>query len=303
MAIGYICANNATVLNGPAWTDLGNTYDCDVGTYGWTYLLGPSVRVQWDFPSTLIDQWVIYGSQTLWFYMQVDVLVDGEWYSFSGSYLNYGQIYSNIPCGLVTAIKYTINNPGTLKIYEVALPFTVDFSGVPLVGDTCEPLEVVFTSNVTPNSCGNPSPTWDFGDGSSSEDWNPTHIYNVPGLYTVQLTVEWDAIEVTETKTDYVDVPECPNLECARSLVVDVDDVPRIAFCHWSSSNGNGGETDLVYSYKDGEGWHFEVVDDTTNCGMFCSLALTEPEARQVNRVGSAISVVHSADVALVVVA
>jgi hypothetical protein len=32
--------------------------------------------------------------------------------------------------------------------------------------------------------------TWDFGDGQTSTDTEPTHSYGLPGLYTVTLTVE-----------------------------------------------------------------------------------------------------------------
>ena len=31
--------------------------------------------------------------------------------------------------------------------------------------------------------------TWDFGDGNFSNDSKPWHVYNTPGVYTVNLTV------------------------------------------------------------------------------------------------------------------
>ena len=45
---------------------------------------------------------------------------------------------------------------------------------------------------------------WDFGDGGTSTQQNPSHIYDQPGYYTVSLTVTSPADSDTETKTDYI---------------------------------------------------------------------------------------------------
>ncbi|MCZ2276719.1 MAG: PKD domain-containing protein, partial [Bacteroidia bacterium] len=49
---------------------------------------------------------------------------------------------------------------------------------------------------------------WDFGDGTSATVQNPSHIYNIPGYYTVSLTI-WDSLGCSATKinTDYIYVP------------------------------------------------------------------------------------------------
>lgn len=60
---------------------------------------------------------------------------------------------------------------------------TVSFSASPTVGTT--PLSVVFTDT----SSGNPTSWyWNFGDGGSSTQKNPSHVYTVSGTYTVTLT-------------------------------------------------------------------------------------------------------------------
>ncbi|MFY9195675.1 MAG: PKD domain-containing protein, partial [Methanoculleus sp.] len=83
---------------------------------------------------------------------------------------------------------------------------------------TPEPLEASFTANVTAGSVplavqftdesiGDiTSWSWDFGDGSTSTEQNPEHIYVSAGNYTVSLTVSNAYGFSTETKIDYITV-------------------------------------------------------------------------------------------------
>jgi len=45
---------------------------------------------------------------------------------------------------------------------------------------------------------------WDFGDGTTSTEQSPTHVYTEIGSYTVSLTVSGPAGQDTETEADYV---------------------------------------------------------------------------------------------------
>ncbi|NTW24685.1 MAG: PKD domain-containing protein, partial [Lentimicrobium sp.] len=47
---------------------------------------------------------------------------------------------------------------------------------------------------------------WNFGDGGTSTQQNPTHTYTLAGTYTVSLTVSDGSISNTETKTSYITV-------------------------------------------------------------------------------------------------
>ena len=49
---------------------------------------------------------------------------------------------------------------------------------------------------------------WNFGDGGTSTEQNPTHTYNTPDTYTVSLTVTGPGGSDTETKIDYITVSE-----------------------------------------------------------------------------------------------
>ncbi|HOK08118.1 MAG TPA: PhoPQ-activated protein PqaA family protein [Candidatus Hydrogenedens sp.] len=48
--------------------------------------------------------------------------------------------------------------------------------------------------------------TWDFGDGTTSESYNPTHFYQKPGNYTVTLTVETENGTEKRVKENFINV-------------------------------------------------------------------------------------------------
>jgi len=75
----------------------------------------------------------------------------------------------------------------------------VEFSATPTTGST--PLEVQFTDE-TPGDFS--SWSWDFGDGGTSNEQNPTHIYNRTGPFTVSLTINSLSGRGIETKIDYI---------------------------------------------------------------------------------------------------
>jgi PKD repeat protein len=63
------------------------------------------------------------------------------------------------------------------------------------------------TVSFTDHSTGNISDyLWDFGDGNTSTEQNPSHFYSEAGKYTVSLTVSGDGGSDTETKTNYITV-------------------------------------------------------------------------------------------------
>jgi probable HAF family extracellular repeat protein len=75
----------------------------------------------------------------------------------------------------------TCDQPGLITVY--AAP-KANFSAVPRAGDA--PLTVNFTnesSGIVTNWL------WNFGDGTTSTDANPTHTYNSPRTYEAKLTV------------------------------------------------------------------------------------------------------------------
>jgi PKD repeat protein len=80
---------------------------------------------------------------------------------------------------------------------------TAAFSGSPTSGDY--PLLVQFTDEST----GGPTSwSWNFGDGNTSTDQNPSHTYIAANTYTVSLTVSNADGSDTLTRTDYITVTE-----------------------------------------------------------------------------------------------
>lgn len=73
-----------------------------------------------------------------------------------------------------------ISKPQYIKIASPLAIFTVSDTL-----STCPPLEAVFT-NTSLNAA---SVLWNFGDGNTSLILNPSHIYNIPGVYLAKLTV------------------------------------------------------------------------------------------------------------------
>lgn len=91
---------------------------------------------------------------------------------------------------------------GFQKGYNACGPNPVaDFSASPTSGKA--PLKVKFTDQSTENPV---KWQWDFGDGKTSIDQNPTHTYVSDGTYTVKLTVKNKTGSDSVTHYDYIKV-------------------------------------------------------------------------------------------------
>jgi PKD repeat protein len=73
--------------------------------------------------------------------------------------------------------------------YYIDSPPELQITKMTAVIKNCEPPYPVTFYQETANLIGNVTYLWDFGDGNTSTDKNPTHIYNTPGNYSIKLTV------------------------------------------------------------------------------------------------------------------
>lgn len=126
-------------------------------------------------------------------------------------------------------------------------PPVAGFSGSPTSGDA--PLAVQFTDEST-GSITNWS--WNFGDGESSTEQNPSHTYENAGLYTVSLTVTGPGGSDEEIKGDYITVttPAAPVAAFSGSptsgeapLAVQFTDKSTGSITSWSWTFGDGGSS------------------------------------------------------------
>ena len=69
---------------------------------------------------------------------------------------------------------------------------------------------VPFVAKFIDVSSGGSSWKWDFGNGVSSIEQNPTHVYAEPGIYTISLTVSDSSSSHTETKSALIRVNPSP---------------------------------------------------------------------------------------------
>ena len=161
-------------------------------------------------------------------------------------------------------VALTVTGPGgndtesKVDYITVTTPAPVaDFSGTPTSGN--KPLLVNFTDEST----GEVSTwSWDFGDGNSSNEQNPSHTYETQGTYTVALTVTGPGGNDTETKTDYITVTvDAPVAEFSgtptsgiKPLEVTFTDesTGEITNWSWDFGDGNGSsEQNPVHTYND----------------------------------------------------
>lgn len=151
---------NALVSNGQGEIDIETQVtaeDCDQpGFIALNITLGmPPFQINWQGPEN--------GSETI-------------------EELNYSIL--NLPAGEYTLEIIDANNCNIVEVLEVEL---INENPEATFNETMDVLTVDFDNN---SSQGNYS--WDFGDGTTSNDANPTHTYCDEGIYTVCLTVEND---------------------------------------------------------------------------------------------------------------
>jgi PKD repeat protein len=113
--------------------------------------------------------------------------------------------------------------------------------------------EVSFTANASDPDNDPLTYAWDFGDGGTSTQQNPTHTYANPGIYTAKVTVS-DGRGGTATDEVSVNVAgpnQNPTVSASRTPTGNVRVGNPISF----SANGNDPDGDeLTYSWDFGDG-------------------------------------------------
>jgi len=127
-----------------------------------------------------------------------------------------------------------------------------------------EMIPLLLTFQVTPSSNSPTSWQWDFGDGSTSTQQNPSKIYTAEGSYTVSLTVTNAYGSDTEVKTNYIMVSSgggggepCPGIPSFTYQGQTYNTVLIGSQC-WMKENLN---------YATGNSWCYD--NNSSNCNTY----------------------------------
>ena len=140
------------------------------------------------------------GSPTSWLWDFGDGTNATE-QNVSHTYTSAGNYTVNLTVANVNGTNSTSALITVSETSAIALPVANFTSNV---SEGSAPISVQFT-DLSENTT---EWKWDFGDGGSSDQQNPTHKYSKAGNYTVALTATNDAGSNTTTKTDYIKVTE-----------------------------------------------------------------------------------------------
>ncbi len=146
--------------------------------------------------------------------------------------------------------EFRLHGEGDLWIDEVSLTRdTTPATPEPVAEFTADivaglaPLSVTFDSQLSQNAT---NFVWDFGDGNSSDQANPTHQYLTADLYTVVLQAGNGLITDTITKVDYIQVVNQPEANFEVSPRVGVAPL-AVTF-----SNNSTEANDFIWDLGDG---------------------------------------------------
>lgn len=104
--------------------------------------------------------------------------------------------------------------------------------------------------------------TWDFGDGATSNQQNPTHLYTTPGIYTVSLTVTNNlGCGDTEIKSAIITVRQAPTSAFTPSTTDGCEPL-SVVFTN-NSTQGDAVITNYIWDFGDGTTSSLTTVNHT----------------------------------------
>ena len=204
-AMGYgSCVNPSIGPDGAIYTGCDTLYAVSPnGTLRWQVYLGGKNYIGWSSPAISADGIIYFGTE----YAAGD---GGEIFAVnSNGTIRWHQQIANYWVDSCPAI----GSDGTIYIgcaYQMDLGYLYAFGNGPLIAEAHGPYSGYAASPIQFNAeafGGRPPYTysWDFGDGQSSNDQNPTHSYNIAGNFTATLTVtDTTGNHTTDTATVHI---------------------------------------------------------------------------------------------------
>jgi len=173
-------------------------------------------------------------------------------YSFYGIY-SVSLIVKTVS-GLRDTIIHTVESYAVPDVVVSASPFT-----------GCQPLTVNFTNNTTIDTGSIASWLWDFDDGNTSTQQNPTHTFDILFGHTVKLTATSNKGCKDSTTRD-IFVLQNPVCDYTASLVSLNDSSPIVNFTNLSS----GGNIDLQWDFGDSTtSTEYSLIHTYDTCGTY----------------------------------
>jgi len=191
------------------WTDGGSFYT--FGTAIWTWSGNDFLEVELNAPADRVGGWVGANAAVTQFLDENYTLLGQVVSGFTGEPVFVGWEDKQV------GIKFVRFN-GAADTQIAVDNFTVEpaFPDIPVpdfgVDQHYSPT-APYTANFIDESTKNPeSWSWEFGDGDSSTEQNPSHTYTEEGSYTVALTVGNITGFASQVVPDYIIVPEPSSL-------------------------------------------------------------------------------------------
>lgn len=166
-------------------------------------------------------------------------------------------VYTQAGVYPVTLKTFSDNESNTSAPKDITVTMLADFSVKNETGDSELSVQFIDESLGVPTSW-----LWDFGDGSTSTEQNPCHMYTKPGQYTVSLTASRESgvgpYTHTEVKKDIVtvcakaDFKGNPRIGC-NSVTVQFSDLSKGSPTSWYWDFGDGEystEKEPLHTYK-----------------------------------------------------
>ncbi|MEJ2614354.1 MAG: carbohydrate binding domain-containing protein [Ignavibacteriaceae bacterium] len=256
---------SGTVMNGEYTISIDNggqnTWDVHLQQSGLLLEKDSSYNVSFDaysesarqinvFTAMIADPWTIYG------YQPVNLNTTKQTYTFSFTMNEATNENARLAFDVGSSTTDVYLDNIELK-KEITQAPVADFSATHTNGPA--PLTTQFTDQSTGEIT---SRQWDFGDGKTSSETNPSHTYLYPDTLTVKLTVTGPGGSDTKTRDDYITV--LPNPE-NMLLNGDFSDETN----HWllgknSSASASGSVQNGEYKVQIDNGgtlsWHVQLI-------------------------------------------
>jgi len=123
----------------------------------------------------------------------------------TSTYATAGHIFTEVKSYWVTLTVTNTYGSHTIGIDVMVVPNTYP---IPIFTWFTSNKKAPYTMQFSDASVGTPTSwLWDFGDGTTSTEQSPEHIYHYPGTYTVSLTVSnaYGTVSTTEEVLDAID--------------------------------------------------------------------------------------------------